>query len=71
MTEGQIVKPEITNKIQNQEFVEYSFSETQISEISRHLNLNNNKSFRKEKLISRLKKLLPKSIIKLLIKIKP
>jgi hypothetical protein len=71
MTEGQIVKPEITDKIQNQEFVGYSFSETQVSEISRYLNLNNNKSFRKEKLISSLKKFLPKSIIKLLIKIKP
>jgi hypothetical protein len=74
MTEGQILKPESTNKIINQEFVEYSFSETQISEILRLLNLNNNKGFRiekiKEKLISRLKNLLPKSIIKLLIKIK-
>ena len=70
MTEGQIVKPETTNKIVNQEFVDYSFSDTQISEISRLLNLNNNKRFRKEKLISRLKNLLPKSIIKLLIKIK-
>jgi hypothetical protein len=74
MTKGKIVIPEAINKIVDQEFVQYCFSETQISEISRLLNSNNNKSFRKEKLkenlISRLKNLLPKSIIKLLIKIK-